>query len=47
MLAMIRSARSADSRISETRCSPVGEFEIGPSDYVIQGQQTLSLTVVR
>jgi hypothetical protein len=47
MLAMIRSARSADSRISEPRSSPVGEFEIGPSDYVIQRQQTLSLTVVR
>jgi len=47
MLALIGSNRSTDGRIISTRNSPVGEFEIGPSDYVIQGQQSLGLTVVR
>jgi len=45
MLAMIESDRSTSSHIAATRSSPVGEFEIGPSDYVIQGQQSLDLTV--
>lgn len=46
MLAMIESDRSTDSYVSSIRSSPVEEFEIGPPDYVIQGQQSLDLTII-
>lgn len=45
MRAMINSGRSTNGYITGTRTSPVAEFEIGPSDFVIQGQQSLNLTV--
>ena len=46
MLAMIESDRSTNSYTTRTRNSPVGEFAIGPSNYVIRGQQSLELTIV-
>lgn len=46
MLAMLGSGRSTDSTITRTGDSLVGEFELGPSDYVIQGRQSLELAVV-
>jgi hypothetical protein len=46
MRAIIDSDRSADSFIAGTASSPVAEFEVGLSDYVIQGQQALDLTVL-
>ena len=45
MLAVLDSDRSSDSHSSGTRSSPVAEFELGPSDYVIQGRQSLNLTI--
>ena len=47
MLALIQSDRSTEGYISSTRNSPLAEFEIGPDDYVIQGAETLNLTVIR
>lgn len=46
MLAMLASGRSTDSTVVRTGNSLVGEFELGPSDYVIQGRQSLELAVV-
>jgi hypothetical protein len=46
MIAMIRTGRSSDGNTSGTRNSAVGEFELPPSDYVIQGQRSLNLTIV-
>jgi hypothetical protein len=46
MRAMIASDRSTNSSTSDTSTSPVAEFLIGPSDFVIQGQQSLNLTVI-
>lgn len=46
MLAMIESDRSTDSHITRIGSSPVAELEFGPTDYVIQGQQSLGLTIV-
>lgn len=47
MMALVRSDRATDSEVTGISGSPVAEFEIGPSDYVIQGQRTLELRVVR
>ena len=46
MIAMIQTGRSSDRNTSGTRNSVVGEFELPPSDYVIQGQRSLNLTVI-
>lgn len=46
MLAMLGSGRSTDSTVTRTGSSLVGEFELGPSDYVIQGRQSLEVAVV-
>ena len=47
MMAILNTGRSSNSNTSGTQLSPVGEFELRPSDLVIQGQRSLSLTVVR
>jgi len=46
MLALMQTGRSSDSNTSGTRSSAVGEFELPASDYVIQGQRSLSLTII-
>ena len=46
MLALLDTDRSSDSRTSGTRNSPVAEFELAPSDYVITGRQSLRLTII-
>ncbi len=46
MMAMLNTGRSSDSNTSGTRLSPVSEFELRPSDLVIQGQRSLRLTVI-
>jgi len=46
MIAMLNTERSSDSHTSGTQMSPVSEFELGPSDLVIQGQRSLSLTII-
>jgi hypothetical protein len=46
MIAMIDTARASDSHTSGTRNSPVRELELGPSDYVVQGMQSLNLTII-
>ena len=46
MIALIQTGRSSDRNTSSTRNSVVGEFELPPSDYVIQGQRSLNLTVI-
>ena len=46
MLALLGSSRSADSFTSSTRTSPVLEFELTPAGYIVQGQQSLGVTVI-
>ena len=46
MIAMIQTGRSSDRNTSGTRNSVVGEFELPQSDYVIQGQRSLDLTII-
>ena len=46
MIAIIQTGRSSDRNTSGTRNSVVGEFELPPSDYVIEGQRSLNLTVI-
>ncbi len=46
MLAVLGSSRSADSFTSSTRTSPVLEFELTPAGYIVQGQQSLGVTVI-
>jgi hypothetical protein len=46
MMAILNTGRSSDSNTSGTRLSPVGEFELRPSDLVIQGQRSLRLTII-
>jgi hypothetical protein len=46
MMAMLSTGRSSDSNTSGTQVSPVSEFELRPSDLVIQGQRSLRLVIV-
>ena len=46
MLALLNPERSSDSHTSGTRVSPVSELVLRPSDLVIQGQRSLTLTIV-
>lgn len=46
MLAVLGSPRTADDTTSGTRTSPVLEFELTPAGYVVQGEQSLAVTVV-
>jgi hypothetical protein len=46
MLAVLESGRRSDSYTSGTRTSPVLEFELSSSGYVVQGQQSLEVTIV-
>ncbi len=46
MIAMMQTGRSSDRNTSGTRSSAVGEFELPASDYVIQGQRSLTLTII-
>ena len=47
MMALLSTERSSDSHTSGTGSSPVGEFELQTSDLVIEGQRSLTLTVIR
>ncbi len=46
MMAMLDTERSSSTHTSGTRVSPVSEFELRPSDLVIQGQRSLVLTII-
>ena len=46
MITMMQTGRSSDRNTSGTRSSAVGEFELPASDYVIQGQRSLNLTII-
>ncbi len=46
MLAVLESSRTSDSFTSGTRTSPVLEFELTPAGYIVQGQQSLGVTII-
>ena len=46
VIAIMRTNRSVDSKTSGTRSSAVEEMELPPSDFVVQGQRSLTLRIV-
>ena len=46
MIALLNTERSSDQHTSGTSVSPVSEFELEPSDLVIQGQRSLRLMII-
>lgn len=46
MLSVLNSDRSSSRSVSSTRSSTIYEYELPPSRFVIQGQRSLTLTVV-
>jgi hypothetical protein len=46
MLAILESGRTSDSYTSGTQTSPVLEFELTPAGYIVEGRQSLGLTIV-
>jgi hypothetical protein len=46
MLDVLGSRRTSDSIAASTSSSPVIEFELTPTGYVVSGQQTVEVTLI-